>query len=140
MAHWTDFLDPTAPAGGYLAWREVSRRTSLSRTTAWRLQKRGEFPRAYPISPGRVGHLEREVEAWIASRASTSSERPGRAPPTPAVKPPPVSGDRGLARAAAAERPTVAARAVAPPVASPRAGRRRRRADPGAGQQITFNF
>lgn len=77
MPHWKDFDDPTAPTGRYLPWKEVARRTSLSRTTAWRLQQRGEFPRSHPISPGRVGHLEREVEAWMASRAGeTRSAEP----------------------------------------------------------------
>lgn len=72
MAHWRDFLDPAAPRGDYLPWKVVAKRTSLSRTTAWRLQRRDEFPRPYAISPGRVGHLECEVEAWMASRAARS--------------------------------------------------------------------
>lgn len=68
VAHWKDHLDPEAPAGRYLPWKEVGRATGLSRTTAWRLQRRGDFPQAYTISPGRVGFLECEVEAWKASR------------------------------------------------------------------------
>lgn len=73
MVQWKDFVDPTAPTGRYLPWKEAARRTSLSLTTAWRLQRRGEFPRSHPISAGRVGHLERDVEAWLASRAGEES-------------------------------------------------------------------
>ncbi|TAJ70145.1 MAG: AlpA family phage regulatory protein [Phenylobacterium sp.] len=67
MTHWRDFLDADAPGGDYLPWSVVKRRTSLSRTTAWRLQKRGEFPEPYNISPGRVGYREDEVKAWQIS-------------------------------------------------------------------------
>ena len=87
MPNWTDFIDPAAPAGRYLRWKEVAERTSLSRTTAWRLQKRGQFPCAYVISPGRVGYLEREVDAWKASRARRSGG-------TGAATPPPERGAR----------------------------------------------
>jgi prophage regulatory protein len=79
MSDWRDFLDPSAPAGDYLPWTVVKRRTSLSRTTAWRLQKRGDFPAPYAISPGRVGYREDEVEAWRASRGP-SAARPRSAP------------------------------------------------------------
>ena len=68
MPHWTELLGSSASSGGYLRWKEVAKRTSLSRTTAWRLQRRGEFPRPYAISPGRVGYREDEVEAWRLSR------------------------------------------------------------------------
>lgn len=68
MAHWRTFLDGEARAGRYLPWREVARTTGLSRTTAWRLQKRDDFPAPYAISPGRVGYREEEVEAWCVSR------------------------------------------------------------------------
>lgn len=68
MSHWKTFLDAEARGGRYLPWKEVARATGLSRTTAWRLQKRGEFPAPYAISPGRVGYREDEVEAWRVSR------------------------------------------------------------------------
>jgi len=144
MPHWREFVDPSAPPGGYLPWKEVARRTSLSRTTAWRLQRRDEFPRAYAISPGRVGHLEREIEAWIASR-SRPGERPARPPaaaPTEAIpqgrtagraakaSPPPI-GDSSL-RATPSELSR-----LAPPA---RSSRRTRKAEGATSRQITFNF
>jgi len=46
----------------------VTDRTSLSRTTLWRMVRRGEFPKPIPISPNRVAWSEAEVDAWIASK------------------------------------------------------------------------
>jgi predicted DNA-binding transcriptional regulator AlpA len=68
MPHWTDFLDPDGPDGAYLPWKKVEPRVGISRTTAWRLQKAGDFPSPYVVSPGRVAYREGEVEAWKASR------------------------------------------------------------------------
>lgn len=51
-----------------LRLREVCHRTGLSRTTIWRLERRGEFPAHRQISQNAVGWLEREVSAWIESR------------------------------------------------------------------------
>ena len=72
MSHWRCFLDPDARGGRFLPWKEVARVTGLSRTTAWRLQKRDDFPAPYVISPGRVAYREAEVEAWRASRDTRS--------------------------------------------------------------------
>jgi prophage regulatory protein len=51
-----------------LAPKEVVRRTSLSRTTLWRLMQAGDFPSSVRISPGRCGWRAADVERWIASR------------------------------------------------------------------------
>jgi prophage regulatory protein len=140
MVHWREFLDPCAPQGGYLPWKEVSRRTSLSRTTAWRLQKQDDFPSPYPISPGRVGHLEREVDAWIASRAirrDASVAAPGPASeravktrrttkPLPALSPRLQDVQRVVGRGSAP---------------APRhAPRRREPGKPDTSQQMRFEF
>ncbi len=147
MTHWREFLDPSTSPGGYLRWAEVARRTSLSRTTAWRLQKRDEFPRPYSISPGRVGHLQCEVDAWIASRAQSRGAEPrptsnaeatplkpkarrSKAPQVVPASPPPSPPPAGPA-------------ALPQPVRSAQAGRRARGARPTArtaSQQISFNF
>ena len=42
--------------------------TGLSRTTRWRLEKEGKYPKRVQLSPGRVGRLGREVRDWIQSR------------------------------------------------------------------------
>ncbi len=44
--------------------------TSLSRTTRWRMERRGEFPKRVRLSPGRVGWRQADIEAWISSRPS----------------------------------------------------------------------
>lgn len=62
MSQWTEHLDPTRPDGAYLSWKEVGRRVGISQTTAWRLQKAGDFPKPYVMSAGRVAYRECEVE------------------------------------------------------------------------------
>ena len=44
--------------------------TGLSRTTWWRLERKGLAPKRRQISPNGVGWLQSEIVAWIASRAS----------------------------------------------------------------------
>lgn len=46
-------------------------RLSLSRSTLWRLVRRGELPRPLRLSPGRVGWLESDVRKWLESRRIT---------------------------------------------------------------------
>jgi prophage regulatory protein len=55
-----------------LAPAVVVDRTSLSRTTLWRLVRRGHFPPPVQISPGRVAWSETEVEAWITARQTAA--------------------------------------------------------------------
>ena len=49
----------------FLREREIRSMTGLSRTTRWRLERVGQFPRRRQISPGAVGWLESEVLAWM---------------------------------------------------------------------------
>ena len=59
------------PDGGRLiAPPVVSHRTSLSRTTLWRLVRQGEFPKPVRVSAGRIAWLESAVDAWIASKTA----------------------------------------------------------------------
>ena len=44
--------------------------TSLCKSTRWRMERRGEFPKRVKLSPGRVGWRQTDIEAWIASRAA----------------------------------------------------------------------
>jgi len=53
-----------------LSVAEVCRITSLSRTTVWRMERAGDFPRRRQLSPGRVAWLESEIQQWIAARAA----------------------------------------------------------------------
>lgn len=43
---------------------------NVSRPTLWRMWRKGDFPKPISISPGRVGWLKSEVDAWKASRAA----------------------------------------------------------------------
>ncbi len=47
---------------------ETERRTGYCRQHLSRLEKRGLFPRRVALSTGRVGHVESEVEDWIATK------------------------------------------------------------------------
>ena len=51
---------------------EVEHRTGLSRSTRWRMERTGKFPRRKPISANAVGWLESEIDAWIAALTAES--------------------------------------------------------------------
>jgi prophage regulatory protein len=53
--------------------REVQLITGLSRTTRWRLAKRGLFPAPRQISPGAIGWLSIEIDEWLANRSITAA-------------------------------------------------------------------
>jgi len=55
---------PVAPAQ-LLSTDEVMRRTTLSRSTLWRLSRSGAIPRPIRITPGRIGWRESDVAAWL---------------------------------------------------------------------------
>lgn len=47
---------------------EVCDRTGLSRTTIWRRERDGDFPRRVQLGDNTVAWVESEVEEWIESR------------------------------------------------------------------------
>ena len=47
---------------------DVIEKTSLSRTTIWRRQHEGKFPKPIRLSSNRVGWKETDVNTWIDSR------------------------------------------------------------------------
>lgn len=57
------------PSDRLLAWPRVREITGLSRTTAWRMQKAGDFPPPVQVSAGRVGWWQSDLDRWKASRA-----------------------------------------------------------------------
>lgn len=141
MAHWRTFLDGEARTSRYLPWREVARTTGLSRTTAWRLQKRGDFPAPYAISPGRVGYREEEVEAWCASRGHSGPRpRPAREPRGDG----PPRATRSDAGVAERSPPAPTGLANPPPATRPSglraAPRRRTQHAKAIAQQMLFDF
>lgn len=55
-----------------LRFPEVRHRTGLSRTTIWRLERRGTFPAHRRISSNAVGWLEADVNTWINTRSESA--------------------------------------------------------------------
>ena len=124
-----------------LAWPAVRDITGLSRTTAWRMQKTGDFPLPVMVSPGRVCWWESELAAWKIARAPRrpAEMRPfgsasGR-PAAPLLK----SVDQTADRTAPADPPVSnKSTGVPPDAALPR--RPRRRAAETSPGQIAFDF
>jgi prophage regulatory protein len=46
----------------------VRNRVGISRTTIWRLEAGGLFPKRVQIGPAAIGWFEDEIEAWLAAR------------------------------------------------------------------------
>ena len=51
-----------------LRFGEVRQRTGLSRSTIWRMERSGGFPRRVKVSVNVVAWREDEVSEWIASK------------------------------------------------------------------------
>jgi prophage regulatory protein len=47
---------------------EIKKLTGLSRSTVWKLEKKGLFPQRRLVTETRVGWIESEVLSWIESR------------------------------------------------------------------------
>ena len=52
----------------FLREAEVRHITGLSRTTRWRLERDGKFPRKRQISKNAVAWLASEIKSWMAER------------------------------------------------------------------------
>lgn len=69
-----DLPKPRSPT--LLRFPVVRQRTGLSRSTVWRLERRGQFPRHVRISANIVAWHEGDVTAWILSRSATPVAEP----------------------------------------------------------------
>jgi prophage regulatory protein len=54
----------------FLRFPAVRARTGLSRSTIWRLERQGSFPRHRRISRNAVAWVEDEVAEWMRSKLS----------------------------------------------------------------------
>ena len=68
-------IDTTRVEGGgtalkLLRFPAVRERTGLSRSTIWRLERQGAFPRHHRISPNAVAWVEDDVANWIRSKVA----------------------------------------------------------------------
>jgi prophage regulatory protein len=63
---------PTVDSGARLPrlvpFREVAQRVALSRSTIWRLERAGQFPRRRRLSVNKVAWWEPEIEEWLGNR------------------------------------------------------------------------
>ena len=66
----------------FLRFPIVRARTGLSRTTIWRLERRGDFPRHRRISSNAVAWAEHEVADWIRSKLGTDPQPASNSQPT----------------------------------------------------------
>lgn len=48
--------------------RDLPTLTGLSRTTIWRLERAGDFPKRIRLSAGAVGYRVSEIQVWLDSR------------------------------------------------------------------------
>lgn len=48
-----------------IRWQAVKEKVGLSRSTIWRLERAGKFPKHFNIGPNSIGWLESEVDAFI---------------------------------------------------------------------------
>ncbi len=56
-----------------LRFPAVRDRTGLSRSTIWRLERQGAFPKHRRISANAVAWLEHEVSAWIRAKSADAA-------------------------------------------------------------------
>ena len=57
----------------FITVKQVMDMTGLSRTTIWRLEKDGEFPKRRQLGIRRIGWIESEVLDWMESRSQVGS-------------------------------------------------------------------
>ena len=59
----------------FLRFPAVHRIVQLSRSTIWRMEQGGVFPRRRQISANTVGWLRSEIESWTDERQLAGTER-----------------------------------------------------------------
>lgn len=53
----------------FISERDCQEMTSLSRTTIWRLRKKGDFPEMYQVSEGRKVYRLSDVQNWMRRKS-----------------------------------------------------------------------
>lgn len=48
--------------------RELQQRTTLSRSTLWRMARDGDIPKPVQLTPTRIAWSERAIAEWLARR------------------------------------------------------------------------
>ena len=138
-----------------LPWPQVRDLTGVSRATAWRQERAGDFPARVQLSPGRVGWWESEITRWKLSRTPSrvspvpgGGRRPhrsaaGKGPELTAVEPvrPPLDPTPPLSKRPSVEGQVVLTPGTSADVTGPTARPRPRRRDPRVSpDQMGFEF
>jgi len=74
-AHPADQFDNSSTSDRIMLDPEVKRVTGLSSSTRWREIREKRFPQPIPISRGRRGWLQSEIEVWLAQRIAARNTR-----------------------------------------------------------------
>ncbi|WP_316685461.1 helix-turn-helix transcriptional regulator [Ralstonia thomasii] len=53
--------------------KQVIEKVALSQSTIYAMIAKGEFPKSFELTPGRVAWLEEDVDAWLAEKAGRNS-------------------------------------------------------------------
>lgn len=63
-----------------LVWREpkVNETTGLSKSTRWRMEKAGDFPKKIQLSPRAVGWRAEEIIEWCKNREEAKNSPVGK--------------------------------------------------------------
>lgn len=124
-----------------LSWDQVEHIASISRSTAWRMERDGAFPRRVRVSPGRVGWWESELTAWKRTRSgelpSPPSRKPARSPRLPGMARPMPSPRAAVPTHIRLEDASFDRRSPEPATTSAKKGRGKA---PGLVGQIDFGF
>ena len=51
-----------------IRFQQIKDKVGLSRSTIWRLQRSGRFPKSQHIGPNSVAWLEAEIDSWIKNK------------------------------------------------------------------------
>ena len=130
-------IESGGPEDRLLPWRRVRDIAGISRSTAWRMQRIGEFPTPVTVSPGRVGWWESELTAWKSARATTKALVPPSRPRLPGMPRRTLGRSAPAASKAGREREEMSESPVIGPARRPE---RKRRGPAVHVDQIDFGF
>lgn len=54
--------------------KDVIQKVSLGQSTIYAHIAKGEFPKPFELTPGRVAWLEEDIDAWLAKKAGRTPE------------------------------------------------------------------
>src|SRR4051812_38983741 len=58
----------------FIRCNAVLQMTGLSRSTVWRMERQGQFPRRHRIAKTAVGWLEEDICAWMTARIQRTEQ------------------------------------------------------------------